>query len=1550
MTSLRNCLFASLCCTLVASAQTIKLTDVTDAMQAWGRRDGSVSAFGHGVAFADISGDGLPDLYISSAVRGANNNMPETLYISRRGAPYSEEDYKRGIEDKYGMTGSHGVCFADFDNDGDLDLFNATTDDRIRLYRNRGDGFFTDFSDNARLYKNRIYLETYGEIGYGTRGIVAFDANSDGHLDLLGVNWGPVEDANFVPWPTPPQPNEFYLNLGNTTFRKTDNSGLTLVNPSHVGTQGVTAIDVDNDDDLDVFISHRNYAYLGQDSNGQAIFGPGDIPVYNQLFINDGKGNFTDQAEERGLATNPDNDCNGTTFFDFDNDGDLDAFVVPKTRNKNVRVYRNLENGYFDDISGQVQIAQWGFSLIPIDLDNDGDLDIVAPRTYSDISIYLNDGKGSLTRISNTGAEIPVYDPRGAGVADIDGDADLDFYFADANKNIDPRYSNRLFRNDTRTSNRWLKVTGRGPQGDQGAMGSKIWVFEAGHLEEVDHLIGYRQVQSNYGYLCQDDPVQHFGVGARDRVDVKIRMVDKTTLRMRDVPVNQTLHFSKPQVLDLAGGDHQTGSAGTLLGQPLRVRVSDRYRGFVAGAAVLFSAASGSIVENQPVYSDADGYAQIHFRLPDQSGFLLVSAQLVDSPAARVDFALTSESPAGCHLEIVSGDGQIAAPGELLPAPLEIALRSGQGLPYPGQSVVFRVLTGGGTIGDQVSAEVTTDADGRAQAHWRLGETTGEQKIQVFVAEEREEQVEFKAYARRVPAALEFVLPNKIAGIAGQPLEDSLTVRVVDSSNMPAMDCAVEFAIVSGDGRVNGSNTAIVLSDKQGLARCEWRLGPKSGSQTQQVRINAYGLQNSPILLFADVAPREAYALQMVAGDRQTGYLGALLEQELVCAVVDTFGNAIVGHPLRFEVRAGSAFFSGQNYYVTATDSTGQAAAQLTLGVKPGKIEVSATAYYNNKKLIHSPLFWIAYAQQRRTDPSLSSINATSPVRADGRETAQIAAVLRDSDSFPVVNAVVEFHVAGAEAVLQQSTALTAKDGTAVTELRSTRSGWKKVWATIDGEPAVADTAHILFIAGPPARLALLDSLPRSAVVGQPIKPPIVAVLSDSFANGVPNIALSISLYSPSGHLHSLTTASTDSAGRAVFSPVLGTQSGIYPCVIAFEELVPLELSILAVPSPVKRLIKVSGDEQSGRRGQELPAPIVARALDDHENPIAGARVEFKTSSGSGFVSGENPLPSDESGNVQVRWTLGVTEIEQLEAVLVGVQESSVSFIAYVLPNQAPSFTPLPDTTITEMQPFEWMVQAADPDSDSLRLTVDNLPREAQFEPLSGRFSWQPHWDQAGDYAIVFHANDGFGGSAQTVLKIKVLNFNRQPVVLGVFPEDSLVHAQPPQTLSFHINCVDPDGDSLNYRWTVNDLPFGNGTEAAILVQPNLPMQSLIRVVVADQESQVEHRWHLDLISKTADNPQLPERFALLQNYPNPFNPETFIPLQLPVAAHVRLMIFSTTGQCIRTLVDQHLSAGMHKAVWDGCDDNGLPLPSGCYICVMSADRFVAQRKMVLLK
>jgi len=1550
MTGFRNCLLALLSCTLVASAQTIKLTDVTNAMEAWGRRVGSVSAYGHGVAFADISGDGLPDLYISSAVRGANNDMPETLYISHQGAPYSEEDSKRGVDDRYGLTGSHGVCFADFDNDGDFDLFNATTDDRIRLYRNSGDGFFTDFSDNAKLYKNKFYLDTYGEIGYGTRGIVALDANSDGHLDLLGVNWGPVEDINYVPWPTPEQPNEFYLNLGNTTFRKTDNSGLTPVNPSHIGTQGVTAVDVDNDDDMDVYVSHRNYTYLGKDSDGKDLFGPSDNPVYNELFINDGNGVFTNLAAERGLNTNRYNDCNGTTFFDYDNDGDMDAFVLPKTRFLRPQVYRNRGNGFFDDVSDKVQIAQWGFSLIPIDLDNDGDLDIVAPRTYSDIYIYLNDGKGNFNRIGNTGAEILVYDPRGAGVADIDGDGDLDFFFADANKNINPLYGNRLFRNDTRTNNRWLKVTGRGPQGDQGAIGSKIWVFETGHMEEMDHLIGYRQVQSNYGYLCQDDPVQHFGVGERDRVDVKIRMLDKTTLRMRDVLVNQIIHFSKPQVLEIAGGDHQTGPTGTLLSQPLRVRVRDRYQGSVAGAAVLFNAASGSIIENQPVTSDSEGYAEVHFRLPEQGGSLVVSAQIVDSPTARVDFALTSEGLESCHLEIVSGDGQTAAPGELLPAPLEIALRSGQGLPYPGQSVVFRVVTGGGTIAGQVSAEVKTDTDGRAQAPWRLGEAIGEQKVQVFVTEVPEEKVEFKAYARRVPAALEFVLPNEMTGTAGQPLQDSLTVRVVDAAKLPVMDFVVEFSIISGGGLVNDSIKVIVLSDNQGLARCEWRLGPTSGSRTQQVRISADGLQNSPILLFADVVPREAYAVRMVAGDSQTGYLGSSLAQELVCAVVDTFGNAIVGHPLRFEVRAGSAFFSGQNYYVTATDSVGQAAAQLTLGGKPGKIEVSATAYYNNKSLINSPLFWIAYAQQRLTDPSLSSITCTSPVRANGREAAQIQAVLRDSDNYPVENAVAEFHVAGAKAVLHPNTVPSTADGTAKTELRSTRSGWKKVWVTIDGVPAVADTAQILFVAGPPARLALLDSLQRSGVVDKPIELPIVAMLSDSFANAVPNQTLSLSLYSPAGDLHSLTTASTDLDGRAVFSPVLGTQSGIYRCVIAYKELVPLEISILAIPSSSIRLIKVSGDEQFGQRGQELPAPIVVKALDDHQNPIAGTWVEFKVSSGGGSISGENPVLTNGAGYAQVRWTLGAGKIGELEATLVGAQENTVSFIAYLLPNRAPSFAPLPDTTITEMNRFEWMVQAIDLDGDSLSLTVENPPRNAQFEPHNGRFFWQPQFDQAGDYTILFHADDGFDGSAEAVLKIKVLNFNRPPVVFEVFPEDSLVHAQLNQTLLFQIRCLDPDADSLSYHWTVNDLPFGHGTEVAILTQSNLPMQSLIRVVVKDQESQVEHHWHLDLVSNIADKPELPEQFALQQNYPNPFNPQTFIPFRLPVATHVRLQIVSTTGQCIRTLVDQQMPAGIHKAVWDGCDANGLPLSSGCYICVMITDRFVSQRKMVLLK
>jgi hypothetical protein len=94
----------------------------------------------------------------------------------------------------------------------------------------------------------------------------------------------------------------------------------------------------------------------------------------------------------------------------------------------------------------------------------------------------------------------------------------------------------------------------------------------------------------------------------------------------------------------------------------------------------------------------------------------------------------------------------------------------------------------------------------------------------------------------------------------------------------------------------------------------------------------------------------------------------------------------------------------------------------------------------------------------------------------------------------------------------------------------------------------------------------------------------------------------------------------------------------------------------------------------------------------------------------------------------------------------------------------------------------------------------------------------------------------------------------------------------------------------------------------------------------------------------------VPDEFSLHQNYPNPFNPTTTILYDLPEAAMVYLVIYDVLGRQVRTLVNQDLTAGYHKAVWDATDDLGRPLSGGLYIYRIQAGGFSKTMKMVQLK
>ena len=1217
-----------------AFAQQVNFTDVTEAMKAWGWRvtiDGGVrvSAYGHGAGFADVTGDSIPDLYISSAVRKANGKIPETLYIGQPGgAPYSEEDGKRGCSDSYGMTGTHGICFFDYDNDGDFDIYNATTDDWNRLYRNNGTGYFDTVMTAAGLYKNNVWIDTYGYLGYGTRGVVAFDADNDGFMDLLGVNWGPVEDRKEIPWVTPAQPNEFYHNNGNSTFTKQDDTGLTHpANPSYMGTQGVTAADVNNDGWMDVFICHRNYAYLGKTATGTDSFGVGAKPTPNQLLINDGSGHFVDETRTRGLY-DASNDANGATFADFDNDGDLDLFIPPKSiLVRKLKIYENNGNGYFTDISNRINIDQWGFSPILGDFNNDGWLDLFVSRSYSPSSIYLNTGAGNFALQGVAGVEAPAYDPRGGGLADIDGDGDLDIYYVDANKDVKARFSNRLFRNDTPRTNHWLKVTGRGPKGDAGGFGTKIWLFEAGAMDDMNKLVGYRQVMNAYGYLCQDDPVQHFGLGSRTTVDVKVRFLDGTELRMAGVAADRKVIFTRPQTMTLFSGDHQSGNGGQPLANPLKVKVTDAWGKTVRGAAVTWSVLSGGGTLAAPTsYTGADGIATMSYTLGTTAAQQQVQAASPNFTATAI-FTLTNSTPVQAQIMRVSGSGQAAEAAAELPQPLVARVSQLSGAPAAQYRVVFKVMSGGGKVNAADSAIVTSDAAGLVQVTWRLGSQPGlTQQVKAYLPGLPAQVIYFDATSYGLAAMLQWLSALSHSGIAGRPLSDSLAARVVDATQQPVRNYPVDFTVMAGGGAVNGTAAVRVLTNSQGVARCQWRLGTQAGSANQTLRVAAGSLTNSPVIVTASAQAGAAWKLTALSGEGQSAMVNEAFAAPLIATVADTFGNPVAGQAVLFQVVSGSALVNSAAGTTVMSGADGRVQVALKAGAAAGAVAVRASASLNGIALANSPLLFPATVTALPFDPGRSFLVATSPVVADNRSQSTITIQLRDTNGLPVAGTPVSFFATGTNNILRQPAATNAQ-GVATGYLLSTRAEVKKIWALADGRMVGTDSLRVTFIAGPAAAMTMVSGDNQSTYIGRTLAAPLVVALTDSFENPVPAAAVTATLTRPDGSRSDLVSQTTDTRGLARFQPALSTQPGLHTITLRSGTLPPLSFTAQTLATLPTNLIKVSGDAQVGLSGTMLPLPLVVQVKDQEDVPLANVNVTFSFVTGTGtFPNGASAL------------------------------------------------------------------------------------------------------------------------------------------------------------------------------------------------------------------------------------------------------------------------------------------------------------------------------------
>ncbi|MDP4000911.1 MAG: FG-GAP-like repeat-containing protein [bacterium] len=446
----------------------IKLTDITEEAGLIDPATGS-----HGAAFADVTGDGLPDLYLTYNLYhdGARQNR---FYRNLDGIMFTEEAALRGIANP--SFGTHGAAWADLDNDGDYDLLNGVTYDHSaegapnRIFRNSGNGFFSDATPQAMLDRSE-----------GTRAVLTSDFNRDGLLDIFAVSgWQGSGDPS-------DERNELYLNLGS----RNGSLNFVAIEASDLYTapagQGATDTDYDSDGWPDVVAAN----------------GGGEI---NLIHNDAGQNASLVSAILSGIWHSA---YTGITSGDVNNDGSIDLVLADQIGGQ-AHIYLNQGNSLFAHSQSVRNFS--GYTVGLADLDNDGDLDFAAAGLSQ---IMLNDGHGFFS----DGPAVPNQvskeeDPRTIAFADIDQDGDLDFVMTA--KHDRPL----LIRNDLVYGSNWLKVNLLSPHGQIGAFGTKVKVFDS-----QGKLLCVREARSNYGYLSQDDPSLHCGLGNAQSVTVEVKFL-----------------------------------------------------------------------------------------------------------------------------------------------------------------------------------------------------------------------------------------------------------------------------------------------------------------------------------------------------------------------------------------------------------------------------------------------------------------------------------------------------------------------------------------------------------------------------------------------------------------------------------------------------------------------------------------------------------------------------------------------------------------------------------------------------------------------------------------------------------------------------------------------------------------------------------------------------------------------------------------------------------------------------------------------------------------
>ncbi len=482
------------------------------------------------------------------------------LYFAFLGTTASAQSFKKiPITDfSRQQNNSNSTSWGDFDNDGDLDLFitNGESDQDNEFYINEGYGSFRAVSNNLTSKKYPSFSSAWG------------DYDNDGWLDLYVANADYKNSAG--------ERNFLFKNNGDGTFERIQNNSLVgSKDPSY----GCAWADYDNDGWLDLYVVNaygfRNRLYK---NNGDGSFteitddpvvadskheiscswsdydNDGDVDLFvintdpgslNSFFENNGNGTFS--KINNALSSRYFTKCRGSNWGDFNNDGWMDVVIIDSQGGKDI-LFRNTGNGDFVEVSSldfnasadfSGEASAWG------DFENDGDLDLILTHYFdNEPEFHINDGQGRFEKIQNEW-NIPRQGFAWSLTSiDVNSDGRLDIfqsnrYTGDETGNAE---ENMLFLNTTSGCNSFAFVSLKGTISNTFGLGARIDVYGTN-----DNGISVRQKRemsclSGGGYTSQSGNILHFGLSQYEQIDsIKVDWPSGISTTYKELPLD--LHY-----------------------------------------------------------------------------------------------------------------------------------------------------------------------------------------------------------------------------------------------------------------------------------------------------------------------------------------------------------------------------------------------------------------------------------------------------------------------------------------------------------------------------------------------------------------------------------------------------------------------------------------------------------------------------------------------------------------------------------------------------------------------------------------------------------------------------------------------------------------------------------------------------------------------------------------------------------------------------------------------------------------------------------------------